>query len=880
MAKIERFSEQVIYKPQTQAQGFAKPSAPDLISPLRQNQQAMAQEQKSVAKRNELDFKRQAEILKVNKLVEDLGAKNLLALTESGRQLLEAGVEQYGQMQEENAVSLFLSDVEARNEAAAEYQTSQAEFSMLDNEAEKLALESARNDAPPEVVSSYNQLWGRGRRAYEEQAAKYYGDSERFTEYFENALQSDEVVQLPDGTEFALNNITSNTQFAAARSYVKDKYMQENGLIPMINRNPGLYAEKFMPGIDKADRKLAARFEKEQADNDGINVRASELNSLVDNFSTDPLALSHYLNQVSTTTKDGKRIGMRGAWNQLETDLLQFADTGKDISVMISKLKQMPMPNDPKGRTYGDLHGVKLEVIREKAFDEERKNFRRDEEFARMQSKEHERALIEPLLAKEDGVSKAEILEAKQAYLKVNESMFIYDPDTRAFDRLLANPAINGDLERNRIITQSHDELIKIGLLTVDEVEKFPGIKNYNYYLQTAIQQEKAYNANGGLKETLRAVEREIKSNKNVKLYGRFGELGGVASMMAMDFKRQVQHRVQELMLAKDITVVEANQQAFQEFRVQFKAAMEDKNNKYYYSTTRGDGTRGFVNYGKDVSANRAAYNKQIAAVNNAQKADPTGFLKQEGLFGDERFWTKAMEGFGQPGWRPDPYIVRMARQLGVPVLDIYKNQLTNYDALPQPVQFEQILKGDQQVDPDLKRFYNNYVEGVSSRMQFSRFSGRPSMRPMFASVGGNDQLSRLKRAFISQESGGDHNAVNSRTGALGLVQVMPENVGSFTQRYLGRAMTYAEFKNNRAAQELLAERHFEALLVKHSAPGRSEEETIRRIAAEHYGGPGAVEYWNSTGYHAAGSRYNPYGNEPNMAEYTMSVFRKYKGGF
>ena len=254
--------------------------------------------------------------------------------------------------------------------------------------------------------------------------------------------------------------------------------------------------------------------------------------------------------------------------------------------------------------------------------------------------------------------------------------------------------------------------------------------------------------------------------------------------------------------------------------------------------------------------------------------------MKVEGLFGDREFWTDAMEGFGQPGWRPDAYIVRMARQLGVPVLDIYKNQLENYKDLPQPIQFEQILKGDQQVDPDLKRFYNNYVEGVSSRMQFSRFSGRPSMRPMFASVGGNDQLSRLKRAFISQESGGDHNAVNSRTGALGLVQVMPENVGSFTQRYLGRAMTYAEFKNNRAAQELLAERHFEALLVKHSAPGRSEEETIRRIAAEHYGGAGAVEYWNSTGYHAAGSRYNPYGNEPNMAEYTMSVFRKYKGGF
>ena len=439
---------------------------------------------------------------------------------------------------------------------------------MLDNEAEKLALESARNDAPPEVVSSYNQLWGRGRRAYEEQAAKYYGDSERFTEYFEQALESDAVIQLPDGTEFALNNITTNTQFAAARSYVKDMYMQENGLVPMINRNPGLYAEKFMPGIDKADRKLAARFEKEQADNDGINVRATELNSLVENFSTDPLALSHYLNQVSTTTKDGKRIGMRGAWNQLETDLVNFADTGKDISVLISRLKQMPMPNDPKGRTYGDLHGVKLDLIREKAFDEDRKNFRRDQEMALMQVEGHKRALIQPLLDKEDGVTKEEILAAKKAFVDVNAEYQIFSPDTSAFDRLLTNPSVNGDLEREQIIIQSHEDLAKIGLLTVDEVQRYPGIKNYNYYLQKAQQQEKAYNQAGGLKQTLKAVEQELKSNPAIKTYGRFGELGGVASMMVMDFKRRVQNRVQELMLSKDMTVERANHQAFQEFRV------------------------------------------------------------------------------------------------------------------------------------------------------------------------------------------------------------------------------------------------------------------------------------------------------------------------
>ena len=79
--------------------------------------------------------------------------------------------------------------------------------------------------------------------------------------------------------------------------------------------------------------------------------------------------------------------------------------------------------------------------------------------------------------------------------------------------------------------------------------------------------------------------------------------------------------------------------------------------------------------------------------------------------------------------------------------------------------------------------------------------------------------------------------------------------------------------------QELLATRLFEDMLANHTAPGRSEEEIIRRIAAEHYGGPGAVEYWDSHQYHAKGSRFNPYGAEPDMAEYTKSVYRKYRGG-
>lgn len=872
MAKIQRFDDKVLYQPQTRAQGFSMPSAPDLTSQLRQNQQAMLQEQKSQAAANKLDMDRRGQILKANKLVEDMGAKNLLALTEGGRKFLEGGVEAFGQYQEEEAASAFVRDLEAQADAREEYEAEQRQFSALDNEAEKLALEAQRNNAPQEVVSSYGQLWGRGRRQYEQLATEHFGNPEMFSQFVQDKLQSEDTIKLPDGNEIALNKPNkTNTEFAAVRSAIKDMYMEENGLNAIINRRPGLAASKLMPGILQAERKISAEYEKQRADDESFATRSNELNTLVSNHSSDPLALSHYLNIVSTTTRGGKNLGMRGAWNQLETDLLEVAASGKDITGIVNTLRTQVLPNDPKGRTYDELHGTKLNVIVAKALDEERKIFRRDSE---LQQREFQNDLSVIAGALGEGSTKEEILEAKAAATKAALMRSIYNPNLQLFDRMLNNPVINGDLERENIIAASHDRLAEQGLLTVEEVQKFPGIKGYTNYLNTAINQEKAYNAPGGLKETLDAVSNQIKQDPRIKLLPN-GDVGGTATMMIGHYKRMVQARVTELMLSRDMNIVEANDLAFQHFQKKLELDMNNTEHQFYYNTKRGS-KPGFINYGKNLTTRARMYDSRIKSIISEAKEDPDGYLSKKGLFGDEQFWTKATRGMGEPGWRPDENLVRMARQLGVPVLDIYKRQVENYPNLPQPTE---LLQQVDEVRPELKKFFNNYLSGIASRAAFTRVSGQPPVRSMFAGMVGNDQLSRLKRAFIDQESSGDHNAVNRRTGALGLVQVMPENVGSFTQQYLGRAYSYAEFKNNRAAQELLATRLFEDMLAKHTAPGRSEEEIIRRIAAEHYGGPGAVEYWNSHQYHAKGSQYNPYGAEPDMAEYTMSVYRKYRGG-
>ena len=84
--------------------------------------------------------------------------------------------------------------------------------------------------------------------------------------------------------------------------------------------------------------------------------------------------------------------------------------------------------------------------------------------------------------------------------------------------------------------------------------------------------------------------------------------------------------------------------------------------------------------------------------------------------------------------------------------------------------------------------------------------------------------------------------------------------------------MTYEEFLADPQAQERVIMGEFQEVLAKHNQPGRSEEEIVRRAAAEWYGGPGGVKHWNNPGYHA-----NVPG-EPNMQEYTLSVWQRYSG--
>ena len=128
----------------------------------------------------------------------------------------------------------------------------------------------------------------------------------------------------------------------------------------------------------------------------------------------------------------------------------------------------------------------------------------------------------------------------------------------------------------------------------------------------------------------------------------------------------------------------------------------------------------------------------------------------------------------------------------------------------------------------------------------------------------------RLRRAIIGQESGGNYGSVNPDSGALGIGQVMPANVGPWTQKYLGRALTPQQFLKSKSAQDAVVNGRMQDLIADQERAGFKGEVAIRRAASAWYSGQPGL--WNDTRPQSYGGR-----SYPSIAEYTSSVWRAYR---
>ena len=110
--------------------------------------------------------------------------------------------------------------------------------------------------------------------------------------------------------------------------------------------------------------------------------------------------------------------------------------------------------------------------------------------------------------------------------------------------------------------------------------------------------------------------------------------------------------------------------------------------------------------------------------------------------------------------------------------------------------------------------------------------------------------------AIAQQESGGDYGAVNSRTGASGKYQIMPANIGPWSQQYLGYRVSVDQFRNDPGVQDRLARAVLSSYYNQYGARGAA--------AAWYSGSPS-----NANNY----TQFNP--NEPSIGDYVDSVLGK-----
>jgi murein DD-endopeptidase MepM/ murein hydrolase activator NlpD len=124
--------------------------------------------------------------------------------------------------------------------------------------------------------------------------------------------------------------------------------------------------------------------------------------------------------------------------------------------------------------------------------------------------------------------------------------------------------------------------------------------------------------------------------------------------------------------------------------------------------------------------------------------------------------------------------------------------------------------------------------------------------------------------ALVGKESGGDPSVLNrSGSGATGLGQVMPENIGPWTEKWLGRRMTQEEFRRNPEAQRRVVSAQFRSNINDQIAAGHPPEMALRRAASIWYSGKPELhndtrpQSWNG----------NPY---PSIKEYVDDIVGRY----
>lgn len=133
-----------------------------------------------------------------------------------------------------------------------------------------------------------------------------------------------------------------------------------------------------------------------------------------------------------------------------------------------------------------------------------------------------------------------------------------------------------------------------------------------------------------------------------------------------------------------------------------------------------------------------------------------------------------------------------------------------------------------------------------------------------------------LRRAIIGKESKADFQALNPHSGALGLGQIMPNNLSDWSQELLGYRLSSDEFLRHPELQIKIIDYKLGEYWEKAKADSDGDEDlAVLKVASNWYSGkPNLYKSRVAQSYKGTDGRWHHY---PSVAQYSYAILQKYR---
>jgi hypothetical protein len=560
----------------------------------------------------------------------------------------------------------------------------------------------------------------------------------------------------------------SSNQYPDRASYISalrqetKEWLKRNNVLGLP---PQFLASTIYPKMLEAQARAVTAWSKQNNIDDSV-MRQDDA---AKNLELD-LDIAAFLNATrNTLDRNGNPLGYGGAWDLFNVRVTELRQAGMLSATDVEDMKKQLIPGDPKGRTYGEHHPAKFNLIERQVAAEARQIFNESEAQREVEAKQIEQQFVDAFRNGDvDGHTDKQIDEAYNLVLD------IFNYESR---ELLVFKKNSVDAKTREKQKEQIEDLIKMNLLTPERLKHFdPQLQKT--YLGAAQSIDKIRKETGDFKKYEAAIEDMVKKPADVvSAIGNFPAIGFMVAKQKALFHTLVNKY--SLAGMKDPAEL-----AYAQLDKEFKAAeltpsgtLINPENPYSTAVPKYDAANERDMLVKTFQLDEILDRHGKGALDLDPKEEVTLFTKTE--------LDTFSKGYGKQGWRPSPQLEYVAEQQGIDPLTVLNRtrEAQRMDALPASPAMEIIQN---ELSPTQQRLLNQFkTPERSSRALIGQTKYYAETVP--GGYGQTIQKAASKynidpaiiAGLIETESGWNPNAVSS-SGARGLTQFMPGTASDF----------------------------------------------------------------------------------------------------